>query len=108
MLLYWSRLRFRLFSRRDESSRQAECVAHRGASFGNEKALARRNEVVKLFVTSIVKNLLLQELPQSFDQIQIRRIARQIMQPNFRTLQFLLQARFVSFNRQDYGSIEIK
>ena len=68
--LYWSRFRFRLFSRRDGSCRRAGYVAHRDTFFGNEKALARRNEVVELFVISIVKNLLLQKFPQAFDQIQ--------------------------------------
>ena len=56
-----------------------------------EEAFASRQEVFELFVILIVQNLLLEKLPQSFDQIQVRRIARQIMQLDLRALQLPLQ-----------------
>ena len=74
-----------------------EVFSHERAQFlavlrpTSEEAFASGQKVFELFVILIVQNLLLEKLPQPFDQIQIRRITRQIMQHDLRSLQFFLQ-----------------
>ena len=56
-----------------------------------KEVFAGGQKVLVLFIIRVVQDFLFEKLPQTLNQVQIRRIARQIMQDNLRPFQFFLQ-----------------